>query len=222
MRLRTSGFYCKNPNKKLLNRILHYNYRAFDWHVDERNQTGSYAKNQVWRFRQVSIKISFQKIGTIRILMQERKPTTFNLIDLLQRHEKNEWVPHATNQSWSFAENWAWISLISFWNFQTIRFLLPEKSSTFFNLKDCQESKISDWDLDGREQASTICETWIWKWRWFKTKNLQSVFGHHDFDARIKLKTFSIESSSTTVDFPIDTLIGETKPVATQNIKFDD
>ena len=202
----------EESKQKLLNRILLYSCRAFDWLVDGRNQTGSYAENQVWMFRQVSIKISFWNFGTIRILMQERKPTTFNLIDLLQLHKKNQWDPHATNQTWSFAENWAWISLISFWNFQTIRFLLPEKNFDNFYLKDCQESKISDWDLDGREQASTNIETWIWNWRWFKTKNLQSASGHLDFDARIKLKTFSIESSSTTVDFPIDTLFGETKP----------
>ena len=35
-------------------------------------------------------------------------------------------------------------------------------------------------------------------------------------------KNLSIESSSTTVELPIDTLIWETKLVPTQNIKFDD
>ena len=59
-------------SKKLLNWILLYNCRASDWHVDERNQTGSYAENQVWRLSQVSIKISFWNSGTIRILMQEK------------------------------------------------------------------------------------------------------------------------------------------------------
>ena len=59
-------------SKKLLNWILLYNSRASDWHVDGRNQTGSYAENQVWKLSQVSIKISFWNSGTIRILMQEK------------------------------------------------------------------------------------------------------------------------------------------------------
>ena len=35
-------------------------------------------------------------------------------------------------------------------------------------------------------------------------------------------KNFSAESSSTIVELSTDTLIGETKPVATQNVKFED
>ena len=81
--------------------------------------------------------------------------------------------------------------------------------------------KESDWDLDGRAPPSTNGETWFWKSMWFKNKNLQCVFGQYDFDARIKMKSFSVESSSTTVELPIDLLMGQTKPVATQSIKFE-
>ena len=102
VRLRTSRFCCKNRNKKLLNRILHYNCRVFDWHVDERNQTGSYAEYQVWRFRQVSIKISFRKIGTIRILMQGTQMTTIYSTDLsqLDRNPLGSWCNKRKLKSW--------------------------------------------------------------------------------------------------------------------------
>ena len=53
-------------------------------------------------------------------------------------------------------------------------------------------------------------------------QNLQCVFGHKDFDARIKIKNFSIEPSSTVAELLIDTLMREYIPVATQNIKFED
>ena len=53
-------------------------------------------------------------------------------------------------------------------------------------------------------------------------QNLQYVFGHQNFIARIKIQNFSNESSSKFVRFSIDTLMGESKPVDTQNIKFED
>ena len=53
-------------------------------------------------------------------------------------------------------------------------------------------------------------------------QNLQCVLGHKDFDARIKIKNFSIEPSSTVTELLIDTLMREFIPVATQNIKFED
>ena len=53
-------------------------------------------------------------------------------------------------------------------------------------------------------------------------QNLQYVFGHQDFNARIKIQKFSNESSSKTVEFSIDTLMGQNKAAATQNIKYED
>ena len=53
-------------------------------------------------------------------------------------------------------------------------------------------------------------------------QKLQYVFGHQDFTARIKIQNSSNESSSKTVELSIDTLMGETKPTATQNIKYED
>ena len=47
-------------------------------------------------------------------------------------------------------------------------------------------------------------------------QNLQYVFGHQDFNARTKIQNFYNESSSKTVEFSIDTLMGDTKAVATQ------
>ena len=58
MCFRTSRFCCKNQNKKLLNRFLHYNCRVFDWQVDGRNQTERYSGYQVWTVGYVSLKIS--------------------------------------------------------------------------------------------------------------------------------------------------------------------
>ena len=53
-------------------------------------------------------------------------------------------------------------------------------------------------------------------------QNVQYVFGHQDFTARIKIQNFYNESSSKTVELSIDTLMGETKATATQNIKYED
>ena len=80
-----------------------------------------------------------------------------------------------------------------------------------------------DWHLDWRNQTCTNGETFFWRTTWFKTKNLQCVSGHQDCNAWIKIKkNSSIESYSTTVELPTDTLMGETKLVATQKIKFED
>ena len=78
----------EESKQKFLNRIIIYSCRAFDWPFDGRNQTGSYAEYQIWSFHQVSIKISFWNFGTIRILMQEKKQTTFCSIDLSQLQKK--------------------------------------------------------------------------------------------------------------------------------------
>ena len=53
-------------------------------------------------------------------------------------------------------------------------------------------------------------------------QNLRDVFGDQDFFARIKIQNLSYESSSKTVEPSVDTLMGETKPLATQTIKFED
>ena len=53
-------------------------------------------------------------------------------------------------------------------------------------------------------------------------QNVQYVFGHQDFTARIKIQNSYNESSSKTVELSIDTLMGETKATATQNIKYED
>ena len=71
--------------KKLLNRIPYHNYRAFDLYVHGRSQTGSHAENQVWKLGHHQNQ--FSDLGTIRIVMQERKPATFNSIDLRQFHK---------------------------------------------------------------------------------------------------------------------------------------
>ena len=40
-------------------------------------------------------------------------------------------------------------------------FNCKEESRQFFNLKVCQKSKCSDWDPDGKNQASFHGETWF-------------------------------------------------------------
>ena len=79
---------------------------------------------------------------------------------------------------------------------------------------------VSDWDRDGRNHASTNGETWCWKPSWLRTQH--SV---RSWTSKIwyknQIKNFSIESCTKTVGFPTDTLMGETKRVATQNIKFE-
>ena len=124
---------------KPFNRILLYNCRAFDWHFDGRNQTVSYAECQVWRFRQVSIKNSFWNFGTMRTLMQEKPPTVFQSTDL-SKLRTSRLGSSCNNSNLMFPRN---LSLnveknqihISFWNFQTINFVLPETNSTTFQRK---------------------------------------------------------------------------------------
>ena len=56
----------------------------------------------------------------------------------------------------------------------------------------------------------------------FKSKNLQCVFGQVDIIARIQIKNLLIELSSKTVELSNDMLMGESKPLAPQNLKFED
>ena len=79
-----------------------------------------------------------------------------------------------------------------------------------------------DSDRNGKNHGSINRERWFWKSSKFKTEILQYVFGHQDFNARIKIQNFSNEPSSKTLELSSDTLVGENKPVATQNIKFED
>ena len=108
--------------------------------------------------------------------------------------KKIEWNLDATNQTWKFRENWVIISISAkvhrmFCNFRTIRFLLQGRKSTSFQPKRLLKFLLSAWDRDGRNHDSANGETWFWKSRWFKTKNLECNFGHQNFNTRIKLKT---------------------------------
>ena len=76
----------QESKKKLSKGIVLYNCWAFDWHFDGRNRTGTYAEFQVWKFRQVSIKISFWNSGTNMILIQGTQPTTIYSTDLSPLH----------------------------------------------------------------------------------------------------------------------------------------
>ena len=138
------------------------------------------------------MKIIFWNFGTTRFLMQKNR-LNFNRL-ICDNSQKIEWNLDATNQTWKFRENWVIISRSAkvhrkFCNFRTIRFLLQGRKSTSFQPERLLKLFLSDWDRDGRNHASTNGENFFWRSRWFKTKNLQCVFGHQNFDTGINLKT---------------------------------
>ena len=109
----------------------------------------------------------------------------------------------------------------TFGTFRPSAFCCKEENRHLFNLNVCSKLNLFDWDRDGGTQASTTGETLIWKPRWFKTD--PSVrFRTSRFFCKNQKKNYSIESSTTTLELSTDLLIGETKPVATQKIKFED
>ena len=126
-------------SKKILSRVFLYNCRAFDWHVDRRNQTGSYAECQVWRLSEVSTKIcSFNSVQSglwskkksgqfstgsfvttpwisIGILVQQIEPENSEIIEFEYRNKSKSIAPFGT--------------------FLSIKFLLQGKQSTSFRPK---------------------------------------------------------------------------------------
>ena len=124
--------------------------------------------------------------------MQQKNRLIFNRL-ICDNSKKINWYLDATNRTWEFRENWVIISRSAkvhrnFWKFPTIRFLLQGRKSTTFQTKRLLKLFLSDWDRDGRNHAYTYGETWFWRSRWFKTKNLQCVFGHQYFNTRINIK----------------------------------
>ena len=69
--------------------------------------------------------------------------------------------------------------------------------------------------------ASTILETWFWKPRWLRTQP-SLRFRTSKFWYKNQIKNFSNEPFSTFIELSTDTLMGETKRVAMQTIKFED
>ena len=100
-------------------------------------------------------------------------------------------------------------------------FCCEEQNRHPSNLNVCSKLNLFDWDRGGGTQASTTGETLIWKPRWFKT-DPSLPFRTSRFFCKNQKENYSIESSTTTVELLTDLLMGETKPVATQNVKFDD
>ena len=132
--------------------------------------------------------------------MQQIEPEISEKIELEHRDESNIIAP--------------------FGNFGPSAFSWKEENQHLFNLNDWSKLKCFNWDLDGKNRASTNVETWFWKPSWLRTQ--------HSVRSRTskiwyknQIKNFSIESCTKTVGFPTDTLMGETKRVATQNIKFE-
>ena len=140
--------------------------------------------------------------------------------------KKIRWNLDATNQTWKFREKWVIILRSAkvhrnFWNFGPSGFCWKEENRHLFNLNVCSKLKIFEWDLDGKNHASTNVETWFWKTRWLRTQ--PSVrFRTSKFWYKNQNKNFSTEPFSTTIELLTDALMGETKRVATQNSKFED
>ena len=106
-------------------------------------------------------------------------------------------------------------------NFGPSAFCRKEENRHLFNLNVCSKLKFFDWDLNGKNRASTNGETWFWKPRWLGTQ--PSVrFRTSKIWYKNQFRNFSVEHFSTSIELSTDTLMGETKRVATQNIKFED
>ena len=108
-----------------------------------------------------------------------------------------------------------------FGTFVPSTFCCMEENRHLFNLKVCSKLKFFDWDLDGNNHASTIVETWYWKLRLLKTQpSVRSRTPKIWY--KNPITNFSTEHFSTIIELSTDTLKGEIKRLATQNIKFED
>ena len=122
-----------------------------------------------------------------------KKPTNFQSIDLWQLQKKSieslmqliePEISEKTELEYRDESN----IIATFEIFGPSTFCCMEENRHLFNLNVCSKLKFFDWDLDGKNHASTNVETWYWKLRWLKTQ--PSVrFGHQNFDTRIQLKT---------------------------------
>ena len=100
-------------------------------------------------------------------------------------------------------------------------FCCEERNRHLFNLSDCSKLTFFDWDLNGKHHTSTNVESWVWNSRWVRTQ--PSVrFRTLKFCYKNQIKNFSNQPLSTIIELSTDTLRGETKQIATQNIKFED
>ena len=157
--------------------------------------------------------------------MQQKNRLIFNRL-ICDNSKKIDWYLDATNRTWKFRENWVIISRSAkvhrnFWKFLTIRFLLQGRKSTSFQPKRLLNLILSDWDHAGRNHASTNVETWLWKPRWLRIQPSVRL-RTSKFWYKYQIKNFSNEPFSTIIERSTDTLMGETKRVATQNSKFED
>ena len=216
MRFRTSKFWYKNQIKNFSNEpfstIIELSTDTLmgeTKRVATQNSKFEDSVNSVW-------KSFFGTLVQTGFWCNKKNRLNFNRL-ICDNSKKIERNLDATNQTWKFRENWVIISISAkvhrmFCNFRTIRFLLQGRKSTSFQPKRLLKLFLSDWNRDGRYHASTNGETWFWKARWFKTKNLQCVFGHQYFNKRIKLK-ISQSIFLPNLELSIDTLMGETKPI---------
>ena len=91
-------------------------------------------------------------------------------------------------------------------------FCWKEENRHLFNLNVWSELKFFNWDLDGKNRTPTNVETWFWTPRWLRIQpSVQSRTSN--FWYMNQIKNFSIDSFSTFIEFSIDTLMGETKPI---------
>ena len=111
--------------------------------------------------------------------------------------------------------------IASFETFAPSGFCCKEETRHLFKLNVNSKTIFVEWDLDWRNQTSPSGKTLVWKMMLFITKTF-SAFPDIKILMQEWKKNSSTEPSTTTVELSTDTLMGETKPVATQNMKFED
>ena len=137
---------------------------------------------------------------SIEILMQQIEPEISEKIELEHRDKSKIIAPFVT--------------------FGPSAFCWKEENRHLFNLNVWSELKFFNWDLDGKNRAPTNVETWFWTPRWLRTqpsvRSRRSKVWYKN-----QIKNFSIKPLSTITELLTDTLMRETKRVATQNIEFE-
>ena len=82
--------------------------------------------------------------------------------------------------------------------------------------------KVAVYDHHEVKQTCSYAESPFWYSRWtFLINNFLEFLDYQDFDARMKISGFSIESSSTRVRLSYEILIDELKPGVAEKIEFE-
>ena len=133
--------------------------------------------------------------------MQRIEPEISEKIELERRDKSNIIAPFGT--------------------FGPSAFCWKEENQHLFKQNVWSKLMFFNWDLDGKNRASTNVETWFWKPTWLRTqpsvRSRTSKFWYKN-----QIKNFSIKPLFTIIELLTDTLMGKPNGQLRQIIEFED